>query len=623
MYHNIRKVGIVIIVCAYVCGSILSAQNIPFNNCGILIGGPNECVLFLSMGGMQNVFVLENYGDFVIGDEVCVSGMIDYGCISSCSDSFLCIVDNDIVRLSETDFPYGANGVLVTAESCVVFQSFWDPAMSMTLEYYGNYESGDTVFVIGMFSDSCEGICPDAVSCLQNNTIEGIDQPPMPMQGAAVLELQPAVNPEDVFFDFNLTMSDSIDQQNFYLIRFEDNLEIGDIIRHLSQDPRIVFAEPNVEFGLPGNLQMSMSFPDESRPPLILGSSPPGYYQQGATYTIGIDSAQKIANGFEIKIAVIDNGVDFSHPMLSEILIEGGYDYLDDDNYPEYEEGTAASHGTFVTGLIALTAPKCKVLPIRAFDGDGIGNSFAIAKSIYHAIDMNVDVINMSFGMNEYNTLVEIACSTAIAAGITIVAAGGNDGSISPVYPAAFNNVIAVSAVDSNDVLATFSNFGSYIDICAPGVKLYSSLAGEYNWGTWSGTSFASALVSATCVLALDLDKDMSAAAMEKHIRNTAETKLMSGNITPHDFTYGYGRLNTANAVWSLKPGSVNCGDCNDDKTVNLADAVYLVSYIFHNGPQPVNMSIADANCDSVINLGDAIYIINYVFKSGASPCCN
>jgi subtilisin family serine protease len=271
-------------------------------------------------------------------------------------------------------------------------------------------------------------------------------------------------------------------------------------------------------------------------------------------------------------------------------------------------------------------APNCQLIPLKALGGNGIGNNFSIAKAIYHAIDSGAAVINLSLGTYEDSYLLRTACAAASSNGITIVAAAGNDSTFVPIYPATYPGVISVSAVDTLDQFASFSNFGDSIDVCAPGVGVYSSLAGEYNWGTWSGTSFAAPLVSATCALVLALDPTMSGTEMEAYIRQTAEKELSSGTIVPPDPLYGYGRVSTFRAVWNInsQPVVEGCGDVNDDEMVNIMDVVCIINYVFFQlVPGPDFLVVGDVNSDLSVNVSDVVILINYLFlPSSPEPNC-
>jgi subtilisin family serine protease len=228
----------------------------------------------------------------------------------------------------------------------------------------------------------------------------------------------------------------------------------------------------------------------------------------------------------------------------------------------------------------------------------------------------------MSFGVYDNSSALVKACSTAVVAGVTLVAATGNDSTLMPIFPAALPGVIAVSALDTTNAIANFSNFGFYIDVCSPGVKLYSTLAGTYEWGTWSGTSFAAALVSGTCALAAAVDTSLKALEMQSHIRASACRTLGGMTITPPDPYYGYGCINAADAVWSLASPEVPLrGDVDGSGGIDVSDAVYLCDFIFNSGTTPP-LTVADVNCDLTIDISDVVYLIAYIFAGGQPPGC-
>lgn len=441
--------------------------------------------------------------------------------------------------------------------------------------------------------------------------------------GQAIMKITFAAEPDSVLSGIEATLEDSIPQDRIFLINFPPQVPLEQILEYLQNNPTVIFAEPNFEIGFPESYQMSIAFPDDNPPPLLTGESPASFYDQPALYSIGLDSAHQLSLGNNINVAVIDNGIDFDHPLFTGRVTTLGYDFLDGDADPSEEAGTVLGHGTFVSGLIILTAPDCQVTPLRAFDGDGFSNSFAIAQAIYYAIENDVDIINMSFGMYDQCFLIQQACSTAVESCISLVAACGNDAFSAPTYPSALPGVIAVSAIDDLDLLADFSNYGDYIDICAPGVDVYSSLAGDYEWGTWSGTSFSTPFVSAICALVLSRSEDFTSLTMEAHVRQTAAIHLGWGTINPPDDFYGFGKIDAAKAVWSVDAMSGGiCGDVNDDGVINVGDVVFLIALVFKNGPAPEPYSRGDINCDIAVDVADPVYLISYIFKSGQAPCC-
>ncbi len=439
-----------------------------------------------------------------------------------------------------------------------------------------------------------------------------------PIPGQAVLKMTAGGKPDDLLRGSGAQVNDSIPGRQTYLIGMDSPDDLAALVEELETDSQVIYIEPNYSLKLPESFQMSISFPDDFAPPFLFGVEPNSFYNQPVLYSIGIEQAQEVATGNGITIAVIDNGVDFSHPLLSTRLSDSGYDFIALDNDPSYEAGEVAGHGTFVSGLIALTAPDCQILSLRAFDANGNGNSFAIAEAISYAVDQGADLINMSFGSYENSRVIAHACNSAITAGLPMVAASGNNATIVPTYPAAYPGIIAVSGINSAGGLAEFSNYGDYIDVCAPAVDLYSSLAGDDLWGTWSGTSFSAPLVSATCAMVLQIRPDYSTFLMEEYLRQTASLEFTWGFLTPPDPAFGFGRLDVANSVLQAATTEVvEYGDLNGNGTVNIGDIVFLLRQFQGNGQTAVAPGNPDVNCDGIIDTVDIEYFIKRVFHNG------
>ncbi len=438
-----------------------------------------------------------------------------------------------------------------------------------------------------------------------------------PIPGQAVLKMTQNGKPDDVLHGSGARVRDSIPGSQTFLIEIESGDNWETIIDELEADTLVLFVEPNYSVELPESYQMSISFPDDDRP-LLDGVEPVEFFKQPSIYSVGIESAHEIATGEGTTVAIIDNGVDFDHPYLFPRLLTTGYDFISDDNDPSYEIGEFSSHGTFVTGLIALMAPDCQILPLRAFDGDGNGNTYAIAEAIYYATGQGVDVINMSFGTVELSSIVVQAANQAILNGVSMVAASGNNSLDIPIYPASLPGVIAVSGIDTKDLIASFSNYGDYIDVCAPAVDLYSTLTGEDDWGTWSGTSFAAPFVTAACLLVKQLYPDYSTFIMQEHIRQTASTEFLWGTLIPPDPYYGYGRINVYNAVTQTDQAEmVEMGDLDGDGRVSASDVFLLVNHVCNRETVQYSHGNPDVNCDGVVDAFDIEYFINRVYYHG------
>jgi subtilisin family serine protease len=238
-----------------------------------------------------------------------------------------------------------------------------------------------------------------------------------------------------------------------------------------------------------------------------------------------------------------------------------GWDVINQDNSVQTGElspaGESTSHGTMVAGVAAATGNNAKgvagvnwqtkILPIQALDDDGYGNTRTVGESIHYAIDQGADVINISLGAEHQDDYVREAIELATAAGITVVAAAGNDGCDCVTYPAKYPEVVAVGSLDQNGALAGFSSWGAAIDIIAPGTNFtlpsWSNAVptARYTSGA-AGTSFSSPLVAGTAALL----KSHQPSAQPLHlIAALHETTNRSGLVFsgPHSTRYGFGKV--------------------------------------------------------------------------------
>lgn len=247
--------------------------------------------------------------------------------------------------------------------------------------------------------------------------------------------------------------------------------------------------------------------------------------------------AWSTSTGYRIKIAVIDTGVDFSHPDLKYSLTRGIN--LVHRNILPYDDN---GHGTHISGTIAAAnsqqgmigvAPRSVVYPVKAFDHNGSAFVSDIILAIDWCVRAEIDIINMSFGMQTRNrTLLDIV-SKANQAGVIIVASSGNDGRRRTVdYPARYPQTISVGATDRNRRVPAFSNRGQFVDIYAPGDKIVSAwLQGKYH--EMSGTSMATSHVSGTIALLLAQKPGLNTATVKALLRRTSSPlKLRKGTST-------------------------------------------------------------------------------------------
>lgn len=245
--------------------------------------------------------------------------------------------------------------------------------------------------------------------------------------------------------------------------------------------------------------------------------------------------AWSISTGHRMKIAVIDTGVDFAHPDLKYSLTRGIN--LVHRNIPPYDDN---GHGTHISGTIAAAnstqgmigvAPRAVVYPVKAFDHNGSAFVSDIILAIDWCVRAEIDIINMSFGMQTRSrTLLDIV-GKANQAGVIIVASSGNDGKRRTAdYPARYPQTISVGATDRNRKIPAFSNRGQFVDIYAPGDKIVSAwLQGKYH--EMSGTSMATSHVSGAIALLLVQKPDLKKTATIKALlrRTSSPLKLKKG----------------------------------------------------------------------------------------------
>ncbi|MCJ7740309.1 S8 family peptidase [Candidatus Microgenomates bacterium] len=255
-----------------------------------------------------------------------------------------------------------------------------------------------------------------------------------------------------------------------------------------------------------------------------------------------------------VKIAILDTGIDRDHEDLSSKITDNWNctdSPLDDDSY---------GHGTHVAGIAAAATNNgtgvaglgynASLMNVKVLGDDGSGYYSWIANCITWAADNGAKVINMSLGGPSKSKTLENAVNYAWQKGAVIVAAAGNSGNSSPTYPAYYTNVIAVAATDSNDKKASWSSYGRWVDVAAPGVDIYSTFPNHpytigkklgYDYG--SGTSMATPHVSGLAALVWSSSFGTSNANVRKRIESKADK--ISGSI----MYWTYGRINALKAV--------------------------------------------------------------------------
>jgi hypothetical protein len=319
--------------------------------------------------------------------------------------------------------------------------------------------------------------------------------------------------------------------ERLYRWRFDGRRSVANVVRALRGDHIVASVQPNFLYRLEEQTIVD------------------GMHGDAAQYALAmlqIEQAQQIATGKEVPVAVIDSAIDLKHPDLGGMAVKS-FDTLGG------EKKTPNPHGTSIAGAIAARgkllgiAPGAELLAVRAFDdeaGAAKGTSMAVYEGLQWATDNGARVINMSFSGPPHPTLQRLLAA-AYDKGIVLIAAAGNAGpKAEPLYPAAYPDVIAVTAIDSKNQLFKMANRGRYIAVAAPGVDILA-LAPDDAYQLATGTSIAAAHVSAIAALLLECRPSLKPSDIRSVLSSTA--KLLGPPRVDSDF--GAGLVNAYRAV--------------------------------------------------------------------------
>ncbi|HXG92380.1 MAG TPA: S8 family serine peptidase [Blastocatellia bacterium] len=363
------------------------------------------------------------------------------------------------------------------------------------------------------------------------------------VEGEVIVKLVNGSDLASVAQDFSLDPApiDQFTSQPIFRLRILDGASPDTKAAQLLADRkrRVVYAEPN---------EIDQSPEGAARVTWSSGGDSGAYVTQWAPSVIRLYEAQNVTRGAGITVAVLDTGVDLTHPTLAGKLV-AGYDFIDNDNDPSevgvYGVNRGFGHGTHVAGLVALTAPEAKIMPVRVLDPEGAGDAWTLAKALAFAMDPDgnpatsdgANVINLSISMPDRSKLVrdvlkavtcvdplhmsanDLPCFLPDGSGAVVVSAAGNSGSSTPEYPAGDNlaGSVSVGASTQLDQVASFSNYGSWVMVAAPGENILSTVPGG-GFGTWSGTSMATPFVAGEAALVRAAYPQMSVAKVAQRI---------------------------------------------------------------------------------------------------------
>lgn len=324
------------------------------------------------------------------------------------------------------------------------------------------------------------------------------------------------------------------------------------------------------------------------------------YELQGYLDYLNIKNVWDWTTGYNVTVAVIDTGIDTDHPEFAGRISEYSYNATEDKIVKDYvlSDGSydwslvedEQGHGTAVTGVIAASmndgkvvgiAPNVTIITIKAeCDENGrFARTSDLVFGLYYAIERDVDVVNMSFGVQSLVNPFAEATQLALDSDVICIAAAGNEGSASLSYPAAAPNVFGVGALEADDWnLASYSNYGENVNLVAPGTTYTTLMGGAY--GTMNGTSLASPVVTGAIALYLSVNYYQEFLTVEEVLYASCYDLGDLGC----DYYYGYGALDISALIMEER-GTVTFNMMTDE--LENTEQLFIRDHTLQNMPEP------------------------------------
>lgn len=419
------------------------------------------------------------------------------------------------------------------------------------------------------------------------------------------------------YSESNLLSADKNGIGRIYELTYTNPIDPYDACRELMNNP-------DIEYATPVFIYYSFFTPND-----------PNIANQYHLPSIKASDAWDISLGNpNVKIAIVDSGVDYTHPDLADNLAEGGYDFVGNissndamsNNFKEDSDPKPSNssnyHGTHVTGCanavtnngigIAAIAANCKFIPIKCgADNGNIPGIFRGYEAIIYAAELGADIINCSWGGPGYSPAGEDAINQAIALGSVVVVASGNEGlniDYDDSYPANYENVICVGATTSSDVVPSFSNYGHKVTVYAPGQSVYST-RNPSSYSNETGTSMSSPIVAGIAALVKSVFPDYTPKQIYHQIRSTSDNVLATSAKRPEY----YGRANAYNAIKFNNPNFPNnkipgcdvaeykIGDA--DAFINYSEQTLKLNIQNYLSPTSTNFKVKFASLDNFLTI--------------------
>lgn len=335
--------------------------------------------------------------------------------------------------------------------------------------------------------------------------------------------------------------------QDSYIFR-STHVEAKELIQYFKANWKPEFAEPHYLY-LTNETNETNEALGSKQSPVIPNDVLYSKYQWNLP-SIETEKGWNISKGTDdVIIAVLDTGVQTNHPDLAGRFVDGT-NIVDPSKMPEDDVG----HGTHVAGIIGATVNNTegvagvswfnKIMPVKVLDSSGAGSTYSVAQGIIWAVDHGAKVINMSLGNYANAEFLHDAVKYAYERDVVLVAASGNDNTDRPGYPAAYPEVFAVAATNSGKQRASFSNYGDYIDVAAPGESIASTYPGN-QYAALSGTSMSTPHVAALAGLIRSVRPELTNEEVMNIMRNCTVDLGDPGK----DIYFGYGEVDVDKAL--------------------------------------------------------------------------
>lgn len=360
------------------------------------------------------------------------------------------------------------------------------------------------------------------------------------------------------YSDMKKMSEDKIGVGRIYELQYTNPIDPYDACRELMKNPEI-------EYAFPIFVHQAFFTPND---PLINNQ----YY---LTNTLAFQAWDVSLGDTTVKIAIIDSGIDYTHPDLQGNLADGKYDFVGNVTFSDIQNGnwkededpnpssTSNTHGTHVTGCanavtnngigIASLGANCKYIPIKVgADNPNVGGIYRGYEAILYAAQKGAKVINCSWGGPGYSQVGQDIINQSTQLGSIVVVAAGNDGldlNSYPQYPANYENVINVGATNQSDKAASFSNYGHSVTVYAPGQSIYSTIPNS-RYTSYDGTSMSSPIVAGLAALVKSVFPHYSPKQVYHQIRSTADNFVNNQSDRPKFF----GKINAYNALTYNNP---------------------------------------------------------------------